>query len=376
VRQLFPATVLVLSLVSTAMAQKAPASKLWLDPRTTAPRSNHLGPFVRLPGGNLLCVDKDLAYLSKDDGNNWNQTIRMFPEGGVTISNERALTVTKDGTVVVAFMNLATRNKGFWDDAKKDLVPDVKLDVWTARSTDGGKTWTTQIVQKGYSGAVRGLVQAANGNLVLVTQDVRRNPARHVTTAYYSTDDGQSWQAAKCIGSNAKDETCFDIGGHGHHDGAIEPTVERLKDGRLWMLIRTPRGKFWEAFSKDHGVTWGDFRETAIDASSAPGLLKRLADGKLLLLWNRTKPEVDAPFKTNGPPWHEKPSSYHRGELSAAISEDEGKTWSKPIVLARQAGGWLSYPYAFEPSPGRLWITTMQGGLRFEIDEKALMTAP
>jgi len=54
----------------------------------------------------------------------------------------------------------------------------------------------------------------------------------------------------------------------------------------------------------------------------------------------------------------ERPVSWHREELSLAFSEDDGKTWTKPIVIARQRGAWLSYPSIFERRPGELWITT------------------
>jgi len=40
------------------------------------------------------------------------------------------------------------------------------------------------------------------------------------------------------------------------------------------------------------------------------------------------------------------------------------------VVLARQKGKSLAYPYLFERVPGELWITTMQGGVRVCIDEK------
>ena len=43
------------------------------------------------------------------------------------------------------------------------------------------------------------------------------------------------------------------------------------------------------------------------------------------------------------------------------------------MILARQKGKWLSYAYVFEPKPGVLWITTMQGGLRLEVDEAAIL---
>lgn len=55
------------------------------------------------------------------------------------------------------------------------------------------------------------------------------------------------------------------------------------------------------------------------------------------------------------------------------ISEDAGKTWSKPVVIARKKGAWLSYSYIFEPEPGILWLTTGQGDLRLRAREKDLI---
>jgi acyl-CoA thioesterase-1 len=67
-----------------------------------------------------------------------------------------------------------------------------------------------------------------------------------------------------------------------------------------------------------------------------------------------------------------------REELSIAFSENDGLTWTTPQVIARQrtpegkreSQYWISYPYVFEPAPGRLWISTMQGPLRVELDEQ------
>ncbi|HUG18274.1 MAG TPA: sialidase family protein, partial [Planctomycetaceae bacterium] len=63
------------------------------------------------------------------------------------------------------------------------------------------------------------------------------------------------------------------------------------------------------------------------------------------------------------------PVSNHREELSLAYSDDEGKTWTDPVVIARQSGKWLAYPYVFEHSPGKIWVTTMQGDVRVAFDE-------
>ncbi len=71
-----------------------------------------------------------------------------------------------------------------------------------------------------------------------------------------------------------------------------------------------------------------------------------------------------------------------REELSLAFSNNDGITWTTPQVIAvnrvpkgaREGAYWLSYPYAFEATPGRLWISTMQGGLRAELSEADFLT--
>ena len=52
------------------------------------------------------------------------------------------------------------------------------------------------------------------------------------------------------------------------------------------------------------------------------------------------------------------------------MSEDDGKSWTKPVVIARVKRGGLAYPYLFEAHPGELWITTMYGSLRIKLSEK------
>ena len=65
-------------------------------------------------------------------------------------------------------------------------------------------------------------------------------------------------------------------------------------------------------------------------------------------------------------------------------SEDEGKTWSDPVVVATvppNAKGTyprkeVSYPYAFERRPGEIWLTTWRGaGLRVKLFEKDFVDA-
>ncbi len=135
--------------------------------------------------------------------------------------------------------------------------------------------------------------------------------------------------------------------------------------------MRTNWDRFWEAFSDDGGRSWRLIRPSTIDASSAPGLLKRLDSGRLVLVWNRLYPEGQTSYPRIGGDggWSEVPTCNHRDELSIAFSSDDGKTWSKPVVFARQPGAWLAYPFVLEYRPGELWITTMQGGIRVKLNE-------
>ena len=95
----------------------------------------------------------------------------------------------------------------------------------------------------------------------------------------------------------------------------MEPTVAELSDGRLLMLIRTHWDRFWEAFSDDGGLSWRTVHPSQIVPPSAPGHLLKLHSGRLVLVYN-------------GPPAHQ--------ELSVAFSEDDARSWTKPVVIARR----------------------------------------
>jgi hypothetical protein len=135
------------------------------------------------------------------------------------------------------------------------------------------------------------------------------------------------------------------------------------------MLLRTNLDFLYQSFSEDRGHSWSNLSPTAIDASSAPAICKRLASGKLALVWNRLNLEGQTITERRGGELSDRPASWQRAELSMAFSNDDGKTWTKPIVIARQPGAFLAYPYLLERRPGLLWITTMQGGLRIQLKE-------
>lgn len=322
------------------------------------------GPLIRKSDGNLIGIGPHDAFESADGGRTWKARplFTYAPYGKeIKISNERAMCLTPKGTLVAGFMNMNER-LWLWRDELHDALPGTRLPQYVMRSEDGGRTWEEPILlHEAWTGEVRDLIVTQSGRLVLSSMKLAHNPGRHTVLTYVSDDDGKSWQASHPI----------DLGGCGHHGGVTEATIEQLKDGRIWMLLRTNWGRFWQAFSDDEGLSWRRIEPSTIEASSAPGLLKRLSSGRLVMFWNQPYPEgkTEHPMAGGDGLWSEVPVSNHRGELSMAFSEDEGKTFSKPVVIARKEGAWLSYPRLLEVEPGVLWLTPMQGGLAVRLRE-------
>jgi len=329
-----------------------------------------MGPFVKLVNGNILTVEGTDCVISNDNGKTW-QSYPVFndPENFL-ISDERAIIKTNNGVIILAFMNLQERANWNWQEDISDS-PGARLPTYTVRSLDGGKTWQdVQKLHNEWTGAVRDMIETENGNVVFTSMMMRHHPGHHTVLTYKSGNEGKTWERSNTI----------DLGGIGHHSGVTEATLEALKFGKLWLLMRTNWGTFWEAFSMDDGKTWENIRPTDIAASSAPGLLKRLESGRLLLVWNRRFPEGtdQYPLRGGDKQWSEVAASNHRDELSIAFSEDDGKTWSVPSAIAKIDSSQkmdpplrrISYPYVFERNPGELWVTTMQGGLRVKFNEK------
>lgn len=328
-----------------------------------------MGPFLRLSDGSILTVENTQSLISHDEGKTWKAYEVFATPEKFQISNERVLLRTTSGVVILAFMNMKERANWNWQKEISDS-PGARLPTYVVRSLDEGKTWLEpQKLHNEWTGAIRTIIETRSGNIIFTSMMMRHNPGHHTVLTYTSFNDGKDWVRSNII----------DLGGIGHHSGVTESTIVQLKSGKIWQLIRTNWGSFWEAFSDDEGVTWHTIRSTSIDASSAPGLLKRLESGRIVLLWNRRFPlgKDYYPFRGGDRQWSEVATSNHREELSMAFTDDEGKTWSEPIVIAKSykvqnedtGKTWLSYPYAFEASPGVLWITTMQGGLRIKLKE-------
>jgi len=337
-----------------AVAAQAWEGEIWLHPDAQKLPTDRRGPFVRLADGRVMAVAHNEAAFSADGGQTWTTEPIYGGAEDIQDTGGGALLRTRDGVIVHAFLNFAEKNFA-WDYEGVGPLPECQLPVYVTRSLDEGATWEEpRKLQEGWCGYVHNMIELDSGRLVLVSQVAVPDPGHHVSFTWVSDDQGVTWHRSNLI----------DLGGKGDHAGGIEPTVVELADGRIWMLVRTYSGHFMESWSEDGGLTWSDPVASDIEASGAPGILLRLDSGRILLVWNRF---AEGRPKKIG----------RREEISIAFSEDEGETWTEPVVVARNRtpeGGdpvqhRISYPDVYEHTPGEVWITTGQGLLRMKFHE-------
>ena len=115
-----------------------------------------------------------------------------------------------------------------------------------------------------------------------------------------------------------------------------EHMIVEKKDGSLWMLVRTEYG-IGESFSKDMGKNWTKLTSSPFAHPSARFFIRRLASGNLLLV-------------KHGP----LDVAINRSHMMAFLSKDDGKTWSKGLLIdAREK---VSYPDGQQTEDGRIHL--------------------
>lgn len=141
-----------------------------------------------------------------------------------------------------------------------------------------------------------------------------------------SIDQGKSWQLHADISTPP---------------WALENMILARNDGSLWMLIRTDDGWLWESSSYDQGRTWSKGCRSNIASPGSRFHLRRLNDGRVMLINHMNYQDV-------------KTSRRGRTNLSLALSNDDGKTWSEPLVIDNRDEA--AYPDAIQDKDGSLYI--------------------
>jgi sialidase-1 len=100
--------------------------------------------------------------------------------------------------------------------------------------------------------------------------------------------------------------------------GVMEPHVEATRDGRVLMVMRSQLGSLFLSESSDDGQTWSKPQPSGLRTpESCPELTRIPETGDLLMIWNNSP--YDPAFRSH---------FGKRSPLTAAVSRDEGRTWT------------------------------------------------
>lgn len=152
----------------------------------------------------------------------------------------------------------------------------------------------------------------ATGRLVVPTASTAdvggEGGGRFEASCFLSDDRGATWRRSRTAVAYPK-------------RGAMEPEVIEMDGGRLLMHFRTQLGHVAACESEDGGETWGEAKSWGVTAPEAPTTVRRIpSTGDLLMVWN----DSVRPGEGHGGP---------RTPLSASVSRDGGRSWSRPIAV-------------------------------------------
>ncbi len=327
---------------------------LTIAPSTEYPRHSE-GDVVELKGGRLCLVYTRFRGGSRDDAAA-DLVARTSGDGGRTWTAGRTLVENEGRDNIMSVSILRLRGGGlllFY--LRKDAWNDCPL--YVRRSDDEFATLGAPVrvtVDAGYHVVNNArVIQLASGRIVVPAAlhpcpdgTPKTWSEKAVPRAFLSDDDGRTWRADATVVSPPP-----------QRDATLqEPGVLELKDGRLWMWMRTRQGCQYESFSSDGGVHWSEPKAGGLASPCSPATIARLPwSGDLLCIWN------------DHSGWHAF-AKEKRTPLCAAISRDDGRTWGKSRVIEGNPGGWYCYTsitfvqdraivsYAFRESKDRIGL--------------------
>ncbi len=304
---------------------------LKLEAGPNNPRNGE-GDFVTLKDGKILFVYGHFTGDTGDDYGHAYLASRFSSDSGKTWSREDKIIVEQEGKLSVNLVSLLRLQNGSIALFNLKINAEDDTTPWMRISHDEGKTWEPAkqsiIDREGFT-ANKGIGFQLNNDRVIQLKDGRllmpvaihqvptgkwgKESNKGSIWSYYSDDNGETWLPSKEVPTVDSIMT-------------QEPGVIELKNGTIFMWMRTDKGAQYTSYSKDRGITWSPAIRSNIKSPRSPASIKRIpSTGDLLLVWNN-----------NG-------LNQKRTPLTTAVSKDEGKTWDKIKNLEEDPEGCYCY---------------------------------
>lgn len=306
-------------------------------------REEHVCPFGR--------VD---IMRSDDNGETWSWP-RTVHDSAIDDRDAGILETSQGTLLVTTFSSLAYQSglekavqqkasgKATWSDDKltrwlaahqrvSEETRQQELGQWMLRSIDGGLTWSQRY--RCPVNSPHGPIQLSSGNALLYAGISLWDKERRVGVCQ-SDDDGLTWHWLSDIPIRKGDKNSD------YH----ELHAVQCNSGKIIVHIRNHSANHsretLQCESTDGGKTWSE--PHSIGVWGLPSFLLRLRSGRILMSYGHRR----QPFGNQ-----------------ARYSDDEGVTWSDPVVISGDgSGGDLGYPSTVELDDGSLitvWYERMK----------------
>lgn len=292
------------------------------------------GDFIQLKSGRILFIYTEF-YGGRGDASPARLVSIYSDDRGKSWSSEPEIVVSNTGRQNVMSVSLLRLQSG-----KIALFYLVKHGFHDCRpylqiSEDEAQTWSEPrltIAPPGYFVLNNDrVIQTSTGRLIMPLAFHRQKGAsqtahsafdgRAIAMWFYSDDEGKTWvEADDWRALNAHTRT-----------GLQEPGIVELSNGHLWSWARTDQKYQYACISTNMGKNWSAPEPTTLRSPASPATIERIpGTSDLLAIYNDVS---DVPPERDG----------KRTPLVAAISKDNGKTWSNRQVIESDPEGWFCY---------------------------------
>ena len=221
---------------------------------------------------------------------------------------------------------------------------------WVIKSRDGGKTWSEkEPLPEGFQGPIKNKPVIV-GNRLICPSSTENEGGWKFHFEIMDLNTGK-WKYVGPIERELRPLT-IDMAPDGslltgdtiEHKlnpiYCIQPSILKLKDGRLQAIGRTKNGKLASTWSSDNGDTWTKVTLIDVPNNQSGTDALTMADGRHVLIYNDF---ATIPGTPKGP----------RNPVSIALSDD-GLNWKHAITLEDSPIGDYSYPAIIQAKDGTL----------------------